>query len=430
VKIFLVLSAAPVPDGEAVEVVAYEVARHAVEQGHEVAVQVILREPRGSANSLRAERALERLALERTRVCPALYLSDVTTPTSRGGSPWERGRRLLASFGADALFPATRLGPAVASRVHEWGAEAILSVWSWEGLAATHAIAGVPKLIYYGNPDHLPIGARLRHPTLFGLPCASGRERVLLALERLRNRRRRQLNVAMMRRCEITANNSMLDARFYAAHGHPRSIYLQNMWPPIPEAPTTPRSGDGVIRIIGSVGNLGATGNTFGLSYLGRDLLPRLKARFGARPFEVHVLGKGAPSLAVAPFLDDPHIVRRGWVDDIDAEIRGAHGFLVLTNVSDDFLVGNTRILLAWALRACVIAHTNSALAMPELAHDENVLLGRTPDEIAALIARAAEDAALRERIGRGGFDTFQAYYRSDMVVPRMLALLEEVARR
>lgn len=81
--------------------------------------------------------------------------------------------------------------------------------------------------------------------------------------------------------------NSVLDAEFYRAHGHPHSIYLQNMWPVVEPAPrpvSLSVSQTCPIKIIGSVGNLGATGNTFALTYLGRELLPRLAARFKRSP--------------------------------------------------------------------------------------------------------------------------------------------------
>lgn len=431
-RIFLVLSAAPRPDGEAVEVVAYEVVKHAAGLGHSVSIQLILRDVRGSANSTRAEENLERVSIESVEICPPLYISDVppkTTSSQLGFTT--RGARFLRSFRKEEIFPATRLGPIVEARVRETRADAILSVWSWEALAATYHIRGVPKLVYYGNPDHLPVEARLRNPALFDLPCSTLRDRVALALQRLQNRRRKYLNVQMMRECEITANNSILDATFYSDYGHPRSIYLQNMWPDFAgdggSGHGAHQKTNGMVRIIGSVGNLGATGNTFGLYYLGKVLMPILEARLASRPLEVHVLGKGTPSPYVARYLDHPSLIRRGWVDNINHEIQSAHAFLVLTNVSEDFLVGNTRILLAWSLGTCVIMHENSRLAMPEIEHGRNALLGKTPNEIADLIVQVAEDDILRQRIGKGGYETFHAYYRSDVVVPKMLTLLQEL---
>jgi glycosyltransferase involved in cell wall biosynthesis len=158
--------------------------------------------------------------------------------------------------------------------------------------------------------------------------------------------------------------------------------------------------------------------------------LPRLAARFKDRQFEIHLLGKGTPSAASAAALNDRRVKSRGWVEDINEEFRSSSAFLVLTNVNADFLVGNTRILLAWALGTCVIMHENSGLAMPEIEHGVNALLGKTPDELAELIVSAVDDEVLRRRIGQGGQHTFETYYRSDVVVPKMLSLVQDMVDR
>lgn len=430
-KIFLLLSNAPDPAGEAIEVVGQEVVEKAQQLGHRVFVQVILRDPRNSRAAEQTERALARLQLPEVTVCPTLYVADVAEP-AQAQNLVARILRVSAALSLRRLFPASRLGPTVERRVREAGAEAILSIWSWEALAASYHIAGVPKFVYYGNPDHLPPQARLRNPELFGIPTASWRDRLWWRWEWVRNERRKQLNIRMMHACEVTANNSVLDAEFYRAHGHARSIYLQNMWPPVKAStpPVSVQDQPGPVKIIGSVGNLGATGNTFALAYLGRELLPRLFERFRDRPVEIHLLGKGTLSPAAAASLGDARVKIRGWVDDIHEEFRSAAMFLVLTNVNPDFLVGNTRILLAWALGTCVVMHENSRLAMPEIQHGVNALLGRTPDELADLIVAASDDHALRQRIGEGGRQTFETYYRSDIVVPTMMRLVQEMVDR
>jgi glycosyltransferase involved in cell wall biosynthesis len=71
--------------------------------------------------------------------------------------------------------------------------------------------------------------------------------------------------------------------------------------------------------------------------------------------------------------------------------------------------------------------HANSRLAMPEIEHGRNALLGRTPDEIADLVANVAQNPSLREQISKGGYETFQAFYRPDVVVPKMLSLLQDL---
>ena len=431
-KIFVLLSNAPHAGGEAIEVVGHEVVEKAQQLGHSVCLQVIFRDPRGSAAAQQAEQTLREVRLPGVVVCPMLYVEDVADLSSKRGLVSRLGR-LFTSLTLRRLFPASGLGSMVERRVREAGADAILSIWSWEALAATYHISGVPKFVYYGNPDHLPMQARLRHPDLFGLPMASMKDRLWLWFERVRNERRKRLNISMMNACEVTANNSRLDADFYRVHGHPHSIYLQNMWPvvePASRPALKPDSQPRPIKIIGSVGNLGATGNTFALTYLGRELLPRLAARFKDRPFEIHLLGKGTPSADSAAALNDPRVRIRGWVEDINEEFRSSSAFLVLTNVNADFLVGNTRILLAWALGTCVVMHENSSLAMPEIEHGANALLGKTPDELAELIVSAVDDEALRRRIGQGGQRTFETYYRSDVVVPKMFDLVQDMVDR
>ncbi len=431
-KIFVLLSNAPDPAGEAIEVVGHEVIEKAQRLGHSVCLQVIFRDSRGSPAAEQAEQALRRMTLPNVVVYPMLYVEDVVDRSQNRGMAVRLGR-VVTAFTVRRMFPASGLGAMVERRVREAAVDAILSIWSWEALAASYHIQGIPKFVYYGNPDHLPPRARLRHPELFGIPTASFADRLRLWFEQLRNDRRKRLNIRMMNACEVTANNSVLDAEFYRAHGHPHSIYLQNMWPPVKsmsktvstaESPTRP------IKIIGSVGNLGATGNTFALTYLGREILPRLAARFNDRPFEIHLLGKGTPAASAAASLTDARIKIRGWVDDIHEEFRSAAVFLVLTNVNADFLVGNTRILLAWALGTCVIMHENSRLAMPEIEHGVNALLGRTPDELVERICAVVDDVALRRQIGWGGEQTFDSYYRSDVVVPKMFQLVQEMVDR
>ncbi|KXK03027.1 MAG: hypothetical protein UZ03_NOB001001710 [Nitrospira sp. OLB3] len=56
-KIFLLLSNAPDPAGEAIEVVGQEVVEKAQQLGHRVFVQVILRDPRNSRAAEQTERA-------------------------------------------------------------------------------------------------------------------------------------------------------------------------------------------------------------------------------------------------------------------------------------------------------------------------------------------------------------------------------------
>lgn len=433
-NIFLVLSNFPIRDGEAVEVVSYEVLRFMHAAGNRVDVQVLLRD---DPDAHQAEKEIKVRAefhdMRGIEVLPAIHLAaDRMHYTERG----KRLRRLstcVRSLPGVRRIPNASLFPAIHARkqveriVRTRQADIIASIWSWEALAATYAIRGVPKFVYYGNPDHKPMEARLGHPMLYDIPIGGLKNTLSLRLMKMVNRAREIQHVSMMHGCEATANNSPIDAQYYAATGHPNSLYIRNMWP---EATAEPLyggrcAGGGRIRIVGSVGNMGATGNTAGLQFLGEHLAPRLERLLGEDALEIEIYGGGSPSKAVSEVLKRPSIRVNGWVKDIESEIKNACAFLVVTNASG-FIVGNTRILLAWSLGACVIAHANSALSMPEIKHMENALLGANADEIARQIELAVADRDLREKIGKGGFDTYQRYFRPEVVVPEIMEAMEK----
>jgi glycosyltransferase involved in cell wall biosynthesis len=432
-KIFLLLSAIPYDKGEAIEVVSHEVVRLMATAGHEVDVQVLIREG-WSASSAERERcaAAQFSGASGVRLLSIIYLGDILPRQSRLVGKLSHAWAVVRSLPGfrrwinPYFFSAMPAKTMVRSQVEWVRPDIILSIWSWEALAASYDIPGVPKFVYYGNPNHKPPEAQLLFPDLFDIPVHGVANRIKLQILKLLNKAREIQHLKMMAQCEATANNALIDAQYYTGRGHPRSLYLQNMWPDAEAAPAFGISvvKEDVFRICGSVGNLGATGNTFGLYFLGSELAPRLEALLGRDRLVIDVFGGGRPRTKVAEALKQPSIRLRGWVDDLNTEIRHSCAFLVLTNVYG-FNVGNTRILLAWSLGACVIAHTSSALSMPELEHGYNALLGDTAEEIADLVARVAKDVALRENIGRGGYETFQKYYRSEAVVPRMLKEME-----
>jgi len=116
----------------------------------------------------------------------------------------------------------------------------------------------------------------------------------------------------------------------------------------------------------------------------------------------------------------------RGFVDAIDAEMHSAKLFLILNNNHPDFIVGHTRILHAWSLGLCLIAHRNMALAVPEIVHGENALLGSSGEEIAGHVAAALRDPDLRRAIAAGGRRTFEREFLPPTVVGRVMKRIED----
>jgi glycosyltransferase involved in cell wall biosynthesis len=175
--------------------------------------------------------------------------------------------------------------------------------------------------------------------------------------------------------------------------------------------------------IVGSVGRLEATGNRLGIEYLGRELLPALRRRMRPGSFRIEIFGAATLHPRIAQHLNGPDVVVRGFVPDLDAAILSAPVFLC-TNNATPFKAGHTRYLLAWSLGACVVAHRDAALSMPEIIDGQTALLGDDADGLADAIARAAANRALCRKIGEGGWEVYRTLFRAESVAPEIVGRL------
>ncbi|EKV26052.1 hypothetical protein C882_3339 [Caenispirillum salinarum AK4] len=299
--------------------------------------------------------------------------------------------------------------------------DAVLAIWA-ETAGYMASSLPIPKFNYAGNPDHKVLEARMELEDWLGGRSLLGRARDVMRLKVTRAG-----HLAAMRRYDLMWNVAANDAADYAAAGV-NARYLQNMWPGAVhadwQAGRDASEQTAPLKIVGNVGNISATGNSFGLMTLATQIVPRLKEKLGEGAFEVHLFGGGKPHPSVAPLLNDPHIRVRGFVDDIDAEILSAPVFLVANN-SQRFKVGHTRFLHAWSLGACVVGFSDSAEAMPEIRHRENALLGDTPEAVADLVVEAGRDKALRRAVAAGGIEMLTTAFNPARVVGELIRDLD-----
>jgi glycosyltransferase involved in cell wall biosynthesis len=409
-RIFFVAPALPRPGHtvRAISVVVREALRAFADLDHELVFQPLLApesEPEDTAGTTAGVELIPPLEARHDAV---------------GSAP---GLLMRQAFSSDpALFyPSYALRAAVAQRVEASGADVVFHLWCSAAFAACSEVHR-PVFAYAGNPDHYSMAARLEHPDLFDIPRATARNRLKLRLWRTAYRRFEDVHLRMVARSRWVGCVSAANAGYYAAKGIGNAFYVQNMWPEADAPFEPPRPTEN--RIVGNMGGQYATGNTFGLWFLGREVLPELDRRLGDA-YSVHLYGAGALSAPVARAVDHPRVVNRGFVDDIDAELRAAKVFLLANNSNPSFVVGHTRILHAWSLGSCLVAHRNMARAMPEIVHGENALLGETGAELATHAAAAIGDDELRRRIGEGGRRTYEREFRPDIVMRRVVERIE-----
>jgi glycosyltransferase involved in cell wall biosynthesis len=393
---------------EAANVVAYEIVRHLVSRsGWAIAFCVLNAE----TPVLSAEAAQDVAALKQQGL-------TILDPVVLDSPRLPRMRRWLGELRNDpcTVLAGCAASSDVAARAREWRADALLTIWSEAATVAASSV-GLPLLTYYGNPDHKVFEAGVQFHWERG--SRSFASALRFARARLLARAIRRAHVQVMRRCALIAEVAANDASYYQANGLSSAVYVRNMWPvtDVRDQRHYRREHEQLqpAKLVASVGNLSATGNTLGFDTLTRQLLPSLKRVLGEKNFELHVFGGRRPNPLVARLLEDPHIRLRGFVADLDCEILSAPIFLVANN-HRYFKVGHTRFLHAWSLGACVVAFRDSAEAMPELVHGENALLASSADEFAENVRSALDDRELRERLGTAGQRTLLEKFRPERV--------------
>jgi hypothetical protein len=306
-------------------------------------------------------------------------------------------------------------------RLMATGARSALLFWDshYERLVPALASAGVRVYGYLARP---PMAAAQVHTS----EKLRGFKRVLTQA-RLESRQRRHL--ARLRHLSGARNICPLDADWYDRHGVSCG-YLPNTWPDaygdawkaLRRAAESRRAG---IHILGNVGALAATGNLYGMTYLADRVLPLLDGRLAGLDWTVNICGRFELPPALDGLRRHPHVAIRGFVPDIDEEVLGNPIFLLLNNAGP-YAGGYTRVIFAFSSGACLIAHSRLAQSMPELAHDRNCLLADTTEGIAGLVAAAATDPVLRNRIGEAARRTYLERYRPGLIAESLLRMMIE----
>ena len=324
----------------------------------------------------------------------------------------------LVLNGTQYDFPRPDDARALAAAIDAVGADAALL--SWDTLAEfALPFMKTPAFGYLARPPYESGVARAK-------AMAPGlRRRLTLAQFAAQERR----HLARLRRLRAAANICALDAAYYTSHGVP-CAYVSNTWAdPVGADWQARRSRQEAfmtgVQILGNIGAVGATGNTFGMRYLGREVLPLLTRTAADLDWAIAICGGGKLVSDVAEALDHPRVRIKGFVDDIDAELLSSGIFLLLNNAGP-YTGGYTRVVYACATGACLVAHANLKKSMPELVSGINCLLGETPAEIAGLIKQAMADEGLRRRIGAAARTTYEIEYAPKAVAAKLATMLQQ----
>jgi hypothetical protein len=354
------------------------------------------------------------------------FSADMEAPDR--ARPWRTFETLRKAAwpGPDDDLPRFRDPSRTARALGASGADIMILFWdSWfEHLLP--ALSGRSAILYGGRPRHAAAMARLAN----GLrtPGVLGPLRDTISLRLLRAQEKR--HYGRLAAAGGLANICATDAAIYRSHGLD-CTYVPNTWPDAfgrhwQAKRAAARSSGGPVRILGNVSAVTATGNLFGMRYLGREVLPLLDRDLCDIEWSVNVTGGGALADDLKRAFDRPRVQVKGFVPDLDAEILSNDIFLLLNNAGP-YTGGYTRVVYAMSAGSCLIAHRRLADSMPEVRHGENALLGETAAEIADHVAQASRDPALRHRLGENARQTYERDYCPEVVARRLVGLAGDV---
>ena len=148
-------------------------------------------------------------------------------------------------------------------------------------------------------------------------------------------------------------------------------------------------------------------------------------AQLGPDGFEVHLVGGQDPPAAFVDGLRHPAVRLRGQISSPEHEFFSAH---VLLAPNPTTTGASARILSGLTFGSCIVAHTDSVVGIPELAHGRNSLMAADGPGLARETLLALRDQGLPERLG----DEARALYESSFSPPaaagRIVAELERLA--
>ena len=418
-KILYLTSNFPSIDKEAVERVNFEIISELLKKGHEVYLQVIF-----SENTIFNEKINK-------------YILKFNNSKLKILSPLVNNFKFKKFFfyfrilfpNKKNIYPSLIYKQKIKKIISKNKINLIFQSWDYPGIAAVNEITGIKKILYYGQPDHKPNLTRLADSNIF-----YKKKNIFFYLKKFLikrfNKKKEKIHLSMIKNFDdihIICKAAQLD---YFNAGIKKAKYTQNIWPLSSVEKYFPNKNTRC-KIVGSVGSNNATGNTINFYYIGKNLLNELD-KIQNFNYELNFYGKNKPLDTVAKFFNHENVKFRGWVEDLDKEVKLSDIFLICHNsiYKDRYVTCNghkwqlggchTRFLYAWSLGCPVVTHSVNKIYMPEIENNFNVLMGDNAREIANHIKNLYEDIDLRKKLVINGRDTLKKFFLPSVIVNKM----------
>jgi hypothetical protein len=419
-KILYLTSNIPSIDKEAVERVNFEIVNELIKKGHEIYLQIIL-----SENSTSYSKIAKTILKSNV---PKLKILSPLINNFKFKKLYSYYRILFPN--KKNIYPSSIHKKKILQILKNNKIDLIFQSWDYPGLAAVNEIKDIKKILYYAQPDHKPNLVRLADPNIF-----YSKKKIFFKLRKFLierfNSKREKIHISMVNNFDavhIICKATQLD---YVNAGVKKAQYTQNIWPMLENYKSEPIKNK-ICKIVGSVGSNDATGNTVNFFYIGDKLLKHLNSMINFE-FEMNFYGKNQPLGNVLKLFNQNNVRFKGWVDDLDSEVKSSDIFLICHNsiYKERYIICNnnkwqlggshTRFLYAWSLGCPIVTHSMNKKFMPELEHNYNVLMGDNEVELSNLLYELYHNIELRKKIILNGKRTLKKYFLPEIVVSKLL---------
>lgn len=403
-------------------ITVWAIIRAARARGHDVAVLSLYdTSPENPYHDHRIEqvRALEAIGVRTVFV-------DAAYPTLRSTIPYTFPERFsaLRRPPIERYFPWAKVR-SDAERALRAIAPDVIFVYHFDVLAAVYQTSAAPVVAGVGDLWHDPpyYRWRLEHHRW---------------QEELRERIRYVAFARAMRQAMVEMLSPCIASGAFAAHyaawlrdaGVPDMRYFRT--PVIDLLPNGRRSARSVrvadhpMKVV-LLGNLVGTASRWGQQFLAHEVLPLLD-RLPHPPFEIHVIGRGEydPS-CVSAFRDRPYVVRRGYVEDLDAELGGADVVIDPTPIP---LGIRTRLITAFSCGCAVITHVANRSGIPEIVDCSNALVVSDGPSFARAITRLLSTPALADCLRVAARQTYDKFFTEERAGGAIVTTMEDAVIR
>ncbi|MBT5378517.1 MAG: hypothetical protein HOL08_05650, partial [Opitutae bacterium] len=226
-NLLFVTSDVPSLQGEAVNRVNWELLDYFVDQGIKIFLLIIIDFRGKKFPSAEEEIWLTNLAQRRIHLVSIIDSQESTL--LRNLSKRTYFHRYIKPR-EEVLYPWLTLETRVLDLVRKYDVDAIFQSWDRPGVAATNKVRGIPKYLYYGEPDHKPGATRVNQADRFGLARTSFAGRLNLFKTKRELKYIEKFHVRMVKNFDVVGCITYSNVLPYRNAGVKNVKYVPNIW--------------------------------------------------------------------------------------------------------------------------------------------------------------------------------------------------------